>query len=257
MRCEEVREMVYPTPEKCEFTTQTDRALDHIRNCEACREHYRAQEEWSRSLRAKAGSEPAPDALRTLVGRMVAEAATVSAGKLGTRRQWAMAALAGCIVLAAVVWAGSYAGSRLFFQSVLEDHARYTASQPEITASEPREIESWFHGQAGFGVRIPAIDNARLLGGRLCDLRGRRAALVFYRRSERPVSMFLLNDRGISMAALDRWKIDGEPLWKTAWQGYSLAAFRERGLLYVVVSDLREAELVALAASIRTGVRGD
>ncbi len=256
MSCLETRKILYPSPQKCPLTQETSRALEHFRNCPECQEHFRAQTEWTANLKEKIGNEVVPERLQTQILREIDRRAGPKALRLPRlARNWLLmaAALLFCLV---GVWFSYWWPSQQLFRSVLEDHARYQQVQSQLTSSNPEQLESWFRDKTDFGVRVPALDSAQLLGGRLCFLKGRKAALVFYRQGGRTVSLFQLSGRGVSLSALKEAEIDGNALWRMSFKGYSLAAFEQRGVVYVVVSDLRESELLNLASAIQVKSRG-
>ncbi|MGH9674249.1 MAG: hypothetical protein ACRD44_13795 [Bryobacteraceae bacterium] len=246
------RKAVYPSPERCALTVQTAQALDHVRECPDCRHYFEGQTEWSRVLRLKAGTEPAPEALRERVAGMIEKHQRVPSQRI--RRRVVAAGI--LLALAPGLWLASYFRSQLLFQAMCEDHAKYINTESQLRSSETAHIESWFRDKTDFSVRVPALDNAEIVGGRLCFLRGRKAALVSYRHQSRPVSLFQLNGRDVSLTALDRWEVDGAPIWRASWKGYSLAAFEHRGVVYALVSDVRESELLDMASAAQIKARG-
>jgi len=133
------------------------------------------------------------------------------------------------------------------------DHAKYLEAQSQLSSSDPTAIEAWFRDKAEFRVNVPLLDRADLLGSRLCFLKRQKAALIFYRKAGRPVSLFELSSAGVSLWALDRTVIDGSPIWHKSFNGYSLVAFESRGVVTAFVSDLREDELLPLALAARRG----
>jgi len=84
-------------------------------------------------------------------------------------------------------------------------------------------------------------------------LKRHKAALIFYRKEGRAVSLFELSEAGVSLSALNRSVIDGSPIWHKSFNGYSLVAFEDRGVITVLVSDLPEGELLPLALAARRG----
>lgn len=248
MNCPQVRKALYPTPEKCLLRVEAGEALEHIRECEACQSYFEAQSEWSRALKEKAGTDLAPAHLRDSVARQIERRARrPSPG----RRRLAAVAAAAVIVAVPAAWLAYRASSQQFFETVCEDHARYRNAESEFRASDPAAIERWFDDRAGFGVRVPALANAEVVGARLCFLKKRKAALVFYRKRGRTVSLFQFSGRGLTLRALEGAVIDGAPLWRMSYKGFNLAAFEDRGLFFVLVSDLRESELLQLASAAR------
>jgi hypothetical protein len=96
---------------------------------------------------------------------------------------------------------------------------------------------------------VPQYEGAELLGSRLCFLKKHKAALVFYRKDGHPVSLFQMSAHGVNLSALDRSVIDGVPVWHKSVNGFSIVAFERRGVVWALVSDLHESELLELASA--------
>ena len=255
MNCAVARKVLYPGPGKCALSLESAQAMEHLRVCPECRSYFEAQTEWSRLLREKVGTARAPEGLRDRVAEMFGSGAGNEARKPSRRGRGiagGVLALAGSVAL----WLAYLVPSQLFFRELFEDHAKYLNGESQVASRGPSDIESWFRGKTDFNVRVPTFENASPLGGRLCFLRGRKAALVFYRKDGRPVSLFQFDEKGIHLLALHRSEIDGVPVWRTSWKGYSLVAFEHRGVVYALVSDLREGELLDLAAAARLKAQG-
>jgi anti-sigma factor RsiW len=252
MNCSGARKAVYPSPERCALTVQTAHAMEHVRECPDCQRYFEGQTECSRLLRMKAGTEPAPEALRERVAGMIERHELVAPRR--TRRRVVAAGV--LLALAPGLWVASHFRSKLLFRAMCEDHAKYINAESQLRSSETAQIESWFRDKTDFSVRVPVLTNADVVGGRLCFLRGRKAALVLYRHQSRPVSLFQLNSRDVSLTALDRSEVDGAPIWRASWKGYSLAAFEQRGVVYALVSDMRESELLEMASAAQIKARG-
>jgi hypothetical protein len=56
-----------------------------------------------------------------------------------------------------------------------------------------------------------------------------------------------MDARDINLSALSRSVIDGIPVWHKSLNGFSLVALKRRGVLWVLVSDLKESDLLQLA----------
>ena len=252
MNCSSARKAVYPSPERCALTVQTAQALEHVRECPDCRRYFESHSEWSQLLRLKAGAEPAPEALRERVTGLIEKHQRIPSQRIRRR----IVAAGVLLALAPGLWVASHFRSRLLFRAMCEDHAKYINAESQLRSSETAQIESWFRDKTDFSVRVPVLENTDVVGGRLCFLRGRKAALVFYQHQSRPVSLFQLNSRDVSLTALDRSEVDGTPIWRASWKGYSLAAFEQRGVVYALVSDLRESELLEMASAAQIKARG-
>ena len=250
MNCSQVRNILFPTPERALVTIETPAAMNHVHDCQACEAFFEQQQEFSRNLRANAGTELAPDALRERVARLIEKERF--RGRRMSRRFLTTAAAAVFVLGFGVTWLVTRDPEQLFEEMCL-DHAKYLDAESQLPSSDPTAIESWFRGKAEFRVHVPILDKTDLLGSRLCFLKRRKAALIFYRKDSRPVSLFELSSVDVSLWALDRTVIDGSPIWHKSFSGYSLVAFENRGVVNVLVSDLREDELLPLALAARRG----
>ncbi len=254
MNCSQARNILFPAPEKALVTIETPGAMDHLRDCEACQAFFEQQREFSKSVRAKAGVEPAPDALRERMARLLEKHRASDVPLLKTRRQVLAAAAAVVLTLGlGGIWLASRTPSQALFQEMYADHVKYLGAQSQLPSSDPAVIESWFRDKAEFRVHVPALERTDLLGSRLCFLKRHKAALIFYRIAGRAVSLFELSEAGVSLSALNRTVIDGTPIWHQSFNGYSLVAFANRGVITVLVSDLQEGELLPLALAARRG----
>jgi len=243
MNCSIVRKILYPDPARAETTIERAGALRHVAECAECQRYFAEQIELSRALKSKLGDEQAPDAMRARIG------AQIDKRRSGAPRsfRWAGIAAAMVMILAAPsLWIYSRLHSASFFEEVCADHSKYLHAQAQLVSADPRQIEAWFRDKAEFGIHVPAYENAQLLGGRLCFLKRHKAALVFYRKGGHPVSLFELDASGVNLSALTRSEMDGARFWHSGFNGYSLIGFQERGVLYLLVSDLRESELLDL-----------
>ena len=250
MDCSQARNILFPTPERALVTIETPVALNHVRDCQACQAFFEQQQEFSRNLRVNVGTETAPDVLRERVARLIEKQGSPG---LRVSRRFLTAAVAVVLVFGlGVTWLATREPAQLF-QEMCLDHAKYLDAQSQLPSSDPAAIEAWFRDKAEFRVHVPILDKADLLGSRLCFLKRSKAALIFYRKDSRPVSLFELSGSDVSLWALDRTVIDGSPIWHKSFSGYSLVAFENRGVVNVLVSDLREDELLPLALAARRG----
>lgn len=257
MNCSDARKILYPLPEKCAPTIESGRATGHLRECADCRQYFERQTKLVEMLKQKVGIESTPEPLRDRIAEMVKKARAPRLWEQPWMGRWGRFAAA-VLVFAAlpVVWFAYRLPSVQFFQELCEDHVRYLSAESQVRSSDPSVLEAWFREKADFGVRVPKFDSAELLGGRLCFLKKRKAALVFYSKQGKPVSLFQFNGRGIILGVLDRAEIDGASLWRMSFKGYSLAAFENRGVIYALVSELRESELLECASAARAKSKG-
>jgi anti-sigma factor RsiW len=258
MQCVQVRKLLYssqvlhsdkPAPVEAE----TKDAVLHLERCTACRQFFAVESELSQALRKRGPREAASSALREQVlSRIAAEreqAKRPSRWRLAHRRAVVLGLLV-CLLgslLTAAFWLRSrHAPESEQLASILvDDHARYQS--PQVTSSDPGTVCAWFRGRIGFAVIPPRLSDTSMVGGRLCNLRGRPAALVVYRRSENVVSLFMLDGQDLELPREHLVILDERTCFVTSERGYSVVMWKQRGLLYGLISDMRGADLLQLS----------
>ncbi len=109
-------------------------------------------------------------------------------------RRVASAALA--VAAAAAVLFAAWPSARLghALGAELEAHhlkAFARASPCEFESSDAAAVRRWVAANVGYGVEVPTIPGARLLGARRCKLRGVVTASLLYRRGDEALTVFL------------------------------------------------------------------
>ena len=118
----------------------------------------------------------------------------------------------------------------------------------DITGSDCGSIASWFRGRLEFPVHAPALGGgATCQGGRLVNVGERPAAYLVYRVSDGHRVTFLVFDpRDQAFESRERRVVNGREIYLGTGPGISTAAYRDRGLGYVVTSDMDEDTLARL-----------
>jgi anti-sigma factor (TIGR02949 family) len=136
---------------------------------------------------------------------------------------------------------------------VLEQAGRsYHAELPmDITGSDCGSIASWFRGRLEFPVHAPVLGSgATCQGGRLVNVGERPAAYLVYRNSDGHRVTFLVFDpRDQPIESRERRVVNGREIYLGTGPGISTAAYRDRGLGYVVTSDMDEDRLTRLVTA--------
>jgi len=125
----------------------------------------------------------------------------------------------------------------------------YHAELPmDITGSDCGSIASWFRGRLEFPVHAPALGGgATCQGGRLVNVGEHPAAYLVYRVSDGHRVTFLVFDpRDQPFESRQRRVVNGREIYLGSGPGISTAAYRDRGLGYVVTSDMDEDTLARL-----------
>ncbi len=235
--------------------TETKDARLHLEQCAACRQFFAAEKELSEVLRKRGSRETASSTLREQVLGRIAEEQEKAKRPARWRFVRRRSAILGLLVLLlagmlfAGLWLRSYYAqeSEQLVSILAEDHTRYQSATTEVTSSEPEVINAWFRDRVRFSVQPPRLPDSSLIGGRLCNLRGHPAALISYRKPQSMISLFVLDGGDIELPKEHLVALDERPCFVATERGYNVVMWKERGLLYALVSDIRSAELLQLS----------
>jgi len=109
----------------------------------------------------------------------------------------------------------------------------------DVEASDQHVVKPWFEGKVGFAVpaRDYASEGYALAGGRLDYLEGRPAAALVYRHGKHLLNLFVVDAEGDRDAPPKRDTLRGFGCWR----------WTSAGLRYLLVGDVEEAQMGALA----------
>ncbi|HLG18137.1 MAG TPA: hypothetical protein VJH03_27095 [Blastocatellia bacterium] len=233
-------------------------AEDHLSHCEACQEFLASEQQLTELLRMRAPRQKVPAALRERIFSQIArERKQGTAGSrrfLGLLRSRRALALASVLVLAVAggsLWLAYHqksAGAQELASVLIDDHARSVPGATEIASADRDMVLAWFDGRLDFRFHLPATSEPSLIGGRLCNVQGRRAALILYRHHRSPVSLFIFDGSNFDIPEDRLIAVDGRRCFIDANRGYNLVMWSDRNLIYGLVSDVRSADLLQLAA---------
>jgi anti-sigma factor RsiW len=128
----------------------------------------------------------------------------------------------------------------------------YRAEMPmDITGSDCGSIASWFRGRLDFSMHAPALGSGTTCqGGRLVNVGEHPAAYLVYRmQTGHRVAFLVFDARDQSLEAPERRVVNGREIYVEAGPGISTATYRDRGLGYVVTSDIDEDTLTRLVTT--------
>ncbi len=232
---------------------------EHLEGCRACQRFVRENEQLRALLRDLARTERAPESLRWRVQAILKEpqaGQTISAGTQWrpSSRAAFWSGIAAAVLLAAMAGYGfhRYRASRSptpdqLAQDFILDHQHYLPGRDQIVSPSAREVESWFAGRVEFSVRVPEISLASIEDARLCDIAGRKAALVHYRRQpdRALISLFVAAEP----EAFEKQKHPA--VAAVSDRGLNSRLWCHRGLVYSLVAPLDDTSLQQIAESVR------
>lgn len=218
----------------------------HLVSCSGCSRRVHIQTRFRAAVRAHLHRPEVPFALR----RRIEEA--LKSQPIAPRRWPAWMSLPRIVPAAAAVFLiVAITGTvRRQHSMVLEQAERsYHAEMPmDVTGSDCGSIASWFRGKLEFPVHAPALGSgATCQGGRLVNVGERPAAYLVYRVSDGHRVTFLVFDpRDQPIESRERRVVNGREVYLGTGPGTSTAAYRDRGLGYVMTADYDEDTLTRL-----------
>ena len=181
-----------------ELSPEEERAIQrHLITCTSCQEKVKAFATLEEAVIRSAETALVPQTLHGYVSALSQPSPRSFWGfsrvvKMGL----AFALILVVVGLASWWWQqhGAESGPEAIAQALVADHIHYLQELDalEIASADPTTIAEWFHERVPFPVQIPHLHEGRLLGGRLCTLLGRKAALVLYERGGKRLSLFTL-----------------------------------------------------------------
>jgi len=221
----------------------------HLGSCAACAHSVRIQRSFKGALQRAAPPHPAPGALReALRTRLEAESPGRWASVLRDPRGVAVSAAA----VGAAVWflAGGLQHPLFPRSPILEDriamHAR--ALPLDYTGSDVGGAQRWLEGKLDFGARLPRFPRGpQLQGLRLSHLNARPAAVATYTvlEGDRRVSLVIVDDPEPTLPGIAR-HVAGREVFLSRSRGYNVASWRNDEIVYSLISDLDERDVLAL-----------
>ncbi len=241
MTCRELEGFLYPYLDG-EFEPHEQLEFErHVAVCDECAKKVHAEAGFQESVRRtrQVSASSAPEHLRHNI-------------QIGLDRQHRRTVLGSWIKIsaAAMVLAGA-GGSYLLFRSVprvrfIEDAAlRHSKALPmEIQEISPEHFEAWFAGKLDHRVAVPQLPNATLAGARLSNVRDKPAAYIAYTSVSNPgapprrIGLFVFDDEKGEVGATSLPAVE-----MNTSHGYNVAMWRDREIVYELVTDLDEADI--------------
>ncbi len=216
----------------------------HLAGCPTCRQQAELERRFRESVRSRLVAPAAPEALRARV--RAAMAAEPEAGRLRRGLLWgSLPAAAALLLVLSFTWTVTSGFSPLLREAV----ERHSSEPPvEVRSADADEVESWFQRKVDFRVSLPRFlrGDLDLVGARLSHLAARQAALVRYQHGRQSFSLFVLSDPGPGedIGSKRCQRLRQREICLSELQGYTVVAWRTRGLLYSLVGDAPPADML-------------
>ena len=254
MTCTELDSLLHPYLDG-EFEPHEQLNFErHLADCVECAQRVHSEMAFRgllRRTRQVAAAIRAPDSLRRSI-------------EAGFQREDRRAQLNSWLKLSAAAMVFFLAGGAYYFyrpdSSVvfIEDAARrHAKALPlEIQQVSRENFEAWFAGKLNHRVPVPQLPNATLAGGRLSNVHDKEAAYIAYNAVSYPgspprrIGLFVFDDTKGEVAA--------SPLPSLALNrshGYNVALWRDRDIVYELVTDLDEADIRQMLSGANLGTQ--
>jgi len=241
---------------------------DHLSACSRCRGVATAAMSFRSALRTKlreatapgTAAGTAPESLRRRISEALDGEKEEQPALAFFRRivsPLPVAALAACLAGALVVFAGHRATDPLVLEAVRK-HARDLPLEISAASVAPELIPGILASQLDFNPRPPAFQahGVRLVGARLAQLRDWPAAYMRYQTPGGPVGLFIIDDPDRRVGQSGREVRAGSAtIWIINARGYNVAVWRRNEIVYSLVADLNEDDLVRLVETAQHGDR--
>lgn len=245
MTCRELENLLHPYVDD-EFDDAERAAVDaHLAACSTCAAHVYAERHFRRAVReavaAQAQQGQAPDGLRLRI---------LDTLRRERRRRTARRAVMSCsvaIAVAAAISIGYASMPKRRDRFMLDAARRHARPFPvEIQARAHEEVEAWFRDKLDHRVPVPRFPNAEVAGARISNVQDRPAAYIRYQRPTpngraRDIGLFVFTDQDHDVEAypLPSVEVDNR-------LGFNVAIWREGEIVYEMVTDLDERDILAL-----------
>jgi anti-sigma factor RsiW len=252
-QCQQLEETFLHAYADGEFgAEETAEVQAHLTDCAVCTHAVRIHQSYKAAmLRA---SHLAPQSLHGALKLKLAEEAPDSRWTNAFRDPRGIALTAACIGAAAWFLAGGMTHPVLSRGSSLVDdgvalHAR--ALPLDFTASDVGSAQQWLASRLDFGVRLPRFaQGTQLQGVRLSSVHARQAAVVTYAMigGSRRVSLVIADDPEQHLGERAR-QIANREVFITRTRGFNVVSWRRNEVVYSLISDLDERDVLALVQS--------
>ncbi len=250
-----------------EISPEQNRSIQrHLQSCSACQARVDELRALSSAVRDELRADRAPSDLWTKIENRLpadAESPALIQPAAWWRDRGRPLALAASVALLLGIggsvawwqWQADYA----VIAAPVQDFTTYRLSGRalDVESSDPGVIEAWFEERLAFELpsvkaRVAGFD---LVGGRLCGFLDRRISALAYERGGQAVSVYVMADHDLSLP-----EASFAPELKLSRSVHELddvntMIWHHDGLVYSVVSDLKQADLSIFLAALARNER--
>jgi len=162
----------------------------HLAQCQECQGHVERERQFRQLLRRQP-RESAPPEFRAMIRTRIRRSARVAA-----IRPWLVVTGAAATALLIVSLLPGLQPVSSLVTELVSTHSTYAQIEhpAEFASEDPRTVEAWFRQRAGLRVTVSdySPSGIRLMGGRLAEADGHKAAYVLYEKGHTLMSVFIV-----------------------------------------------------------------
>jgi anti-sigma factor RsiW len=241
MTCDQLRQKLHAYIDGSCSAEEVPIFEEHLRTCPQCAVEALSLSQMKRDTRAAAAARYAPSPQFRL---RVEE--SISAAKPPHKPLFAFAwfptlataAFALLLIASSALWV-RHSEREQSVAELLDLHVATLASANpvDVVSTDRHTVKPWFQGKLPFAFNIPELGSSqyKLLGGKLVYFRHNPGAQLLFTLGKHQLSVFILQDQPLIAAASMREK------------GFTVEAWGQSGLRYVIISDANPTDVHALA----------
>jgi len=239
MDCKETRRILFKSESPEVVNEDLVNSKRHVKECRECSEFLEGERVFSAMLKTAVRKDPVP---RELKDRILHSSKRERKYPKAFFQWVGIAASILFLVVTGYFLTVSRNDSPLL-KEIVNDHVQFVLSPDvQIGSSDLGEIKKWFRDKVDFAVVVPSI-SAKLKGGRLCLLGNKRLALLFYEYGGSQISLFISDNPDLKVNIGKEVVLNNRKMHIVENRGYNLLLWQEKGLTYVLVSELTFEEI--------------
>jgi anti-sigma factor RsiW len=199
--CDDWLELLSAGLDEALLDGERDRVREHAAKCPDCQMRADSFRALKHAVARLPSRETPPGAVRAHVESLGLRGRRSL--RLETAVRWLLAAgLLSAAALYVAVRRGPDGPGAQLAQELVADHLHSVpeAMPAEVMTEEPAEAVRFFSDRVPFRPVAPRLEGARLIGGRLCKIQGRRVQLLFYRAHPNETISLFVSDQDLGGA---------------------------------------------------------
>lgn len=239
------------------------RAREHVNDCHECQLFFSREEQLVKIIQTKLPRTPAPSALReNILSAVAGEQQKKGLGRFDFvhrdfRPRSILSAAAAIAMILTIYFSLPWRQDNAILSldaavnNLIQDHLAINLKEHplDLETSDRSQLERWLAARVDFNVAVPRIKRAKLRGGHLCLIGGKRSVSLSFQKDDTPLTLYITDRNVIDLGTLKPFAtIQGKTVFHRDAKGCNLIFWMEKGLVYGLVSDLALQDLLELVS---------